>query len=210
MIYAAILIAYLLGSIPFGYIVYKSHTGKDIRDAGSGNIGATNILRNLGKKAGIVVLTGDCLKGTISVLFALYLYNLGISLPFKITRLEFGLFIGLIAVIGHLFPIYIGFKGGKGVATALGIFLPIVPLAILIVVIVFIVIVWLTKYVSAASITGAIILPIAIHFIYSTETGILKISVLLSLFVIFKHRKNIKRLINGTENKIGKSVKKDD
>ncbi len=196
-----------MGSIPFGYLVYHAHTGKDVRDAGSGNIGATNILRTLGKKAGITVLVGDCLKGSFTVLFAYYLYAEKFIEPVGVSQMEFGLMAGVIAILGHLFPIYIGFKGGKGVATALGIFLPVAPLAILITFLSFLIIVWISKYVSLGSILGAIILPVLIFLIHPLETGVLKTSIFISIFIIYKHRINISRLIKGEENKLGQKKK---
>jgi glycerol-3-phosphate acyltransferase PlsY len=181
--------AYLLGSIPTGLLLGKA-LGVDIRNSGSGNIGATNAYRTLGKKIGIMTLAGDCLKGLIPVLAVKYLGG-GDGLM-ALT--------GLAAFLGHVYTVFLGFKGGKGVATALGVFLAISPVSVLIALGVFLVIAWKWRYVSLASITAAGVIPIVVTIVEQKAffTGM---AIIISVIVILKHRDNIERLKSGTERK---------
>lgn len=188
-------IAYFMGSLPNGVFIGKKIKGIDIREHGSGNSGATNAYRVLGAKCGIVVLVADILKGLIPLMLADVAGIKGIPL----------LLIGIIAIVGHSLSIFLDFKGGKGVATSLGVFLYLVPQVMLIVVGAFIGVVYFTKYISLASIVGAGLLPILTLFMPLRDgidrPSIFIISLFMGLFVIYRHRTNITRLLNGTENK---------
>ena len=188
-------LAYVLGSLPNGVMIGKKVKGIDIRDHGSGNSGATNAYRVLGAKYGIMVLIADILKGLVPVMLA------DIS-GIKGTPL---ILIGIVAVVGHSLSFFLEFKGGKGVATSLGVFLYLVPQIMLIIVAVFIALVYTTRYISLASIVGAALLPVLTLFMPLREgisrPSIFIISLFMGLFVIYRHRTNITRLLNGTENK---------
>lgn len=188
-------IAYFMGSLPNGVFIGKKVKGIDIRDHGSGNSGATNAYRVLGTKCGIAVLIADILKGLIPLMLADIAGIKGMSL----------LLIGIIAIVGHSLSIFLEFKGGKGVATSLGVFLYLVPQVMLIVVAAFIGVVYFTRYISLASIVGAGLLPILTLFMPLRDgidrPSIFIISLFMGLFVIYRHRTNITRLLNGTENK---------
>lgn len=188
-------IAYFMGSLPNGVFIGKKLKGIDIREHGSGNSGATNAYRVLGSKCGIVVLVADILKGLIPLMLADIAGIKGIPL----------LLIGIIAIVGHSLSVFLDFKGGKGVATSLGVFLYLVPQVMLIVVGAFIGVVYFTRYISLASIVGAGLLPILTLFMPLRDgidrTSIFIISLFMGLFVIYRHRTNITRLLNGTENK---------
>jgi glycerol-3-phosphate acyltransferase PlsY len=185
---ALIIGAYLLGSIPTGLLLARA-AGVDIRKTGSGNIGATNVYRTLGKKVGIMTLVGDCAKGLIPVLIARQLQLPGAWIAAT----------GLAAFIGHVYTVFLGFKGGKGVATALGVFIGISPLSVLAALIVFILTLLKWRFVSLASITAAAAIPFLVALI--EQKGLLiATSVIIAALVIWKHRENIRRLRNGTEN----------
>ncbi len=188
-------LAYFMGSLPNGVVIGKRVKGIDIRDHGSGNSGATNAYRVLGPKYGIMVLVADVLKGFIPVMFADMAGIRGIAL----------ILIGIVAIVGHSLSLFLNFKGGKGVATSLGVFLYLVPQVMLVVVAAFILVVYTTRYISLASIVGAALLPILTLFMPIREgidrPSIFIISLLMGLFVIYRHRSNITRLLNGTENK---------
>lgn len=182
--------AYLVGSIPTGLILARLVSGVDIRQQGSGNIGATNAYRTVGKTVGILTLTGDCLKGLIPVLAA---RHSALQEPWIAA-------VGLAAFLGHVFTIFLRFKGGKGVATGLGVFLALTPTSVLVALFLFIVVVAFTRYVSLGSITAAAILPLASLFLgYPAER--VATSLVIALIVIAKHHENIGRLLNGTENR---------
>lgn len=185
-----LLCAYCIGSIPTGLLLAKALGGVDIRTKGSGNIGATNVYRTLGRKIGLLTLVGDCLKGLLPVLAAKAL-----QLPVGWIAL-----IGIAAFLGHIFPIFLRFKGGKGVATALGVFLAISPLAVLGALVIFIVVLVSRKYVSLASIAAAAVMPVLTTLIYRNAT-VVAMSLVISVIVILKHHENIARLRNGTESK---------
>lgn len=188
-------LAYFMGSLPNGVVIGKRVKGIDIRDFGSGNSGATNAYRVLGPKYGIMVLVADVLKGFIPVMLADMAGIRGITL----------ILIGIVAIVGHSLSLFLNFKGGKGVATSLGVFLYLIPYVMLVVVAAFIVVVYTTRYISLASIVGAALLPILTLFMPIREgidrPSIFIISLLMGLFVIYRHRTNITRLLNGTENK---------
>ncbi|MFC4387554.1 glycerol-3-phosphate 1-O-acyltransferase PlsY [Gracilibacillus marinus] len=184
------IIAYLLGSIPTGLIVGKIGYKTDIREHGSGNLGATNTFRVLGMKAGIIVTIGDILKGTIAVVLPI-LFQAETVYP---------LIVGIFAVIGHVYPIFAKFKGGKAVATSSGVILGVNPLLFIIMIISFLVILYITKYVSLSSMLTGIITVIVT--IIQKEMGLLIVTSLLTIFVIYRHKSNIKRIVDKTEPKI--------
>lgn len=188
------LCSYLLGSVPFGLVVVRLKGGLDPRKAGSGNIGATNVGRTSGKAAGIITLALDALKGAVPVLLALYV--------FEMTSMEAAV-VGTLAFLGHVFPLYLGFRGGKGVATALGVFATTAPYALLISLGLFILLLLIFRYVSLASISAAALLPPA-AFLLGYDRWFVISAALISLLTIIKHGSNIKRLLGGTENKFGK------
>lgn len=182
--------AYLVGSIPTGLLLAKSIGGVDIRNAGSGNIGATNVYRTLGRKVGIITLAGDCLKGLLPVVIARQ-----VGLP-----VEWLAVIGAAAFLGHVYTIFLGFKGGKGVATALGVFLALAPLAVLCALAVFIIVILKWRYVSLASISAAAAMPVFIVLL-GKHPSVVAMTLMIAALVIYKHRENIDRLRNGTESK---------
>ncbi len=196
--------AYLLGSIPFGYLLVKVFRGEDVRLSGSGNIGATNVARSGAKGLGIATLALDALKGSAAVALARFLapsqefHGIGPPSPLPLMATA-----ALAAVLGHVFPVWLRFKGGKGVATALGVFMVLFPKAILVALAIFILVVVVTRYVSLGSILGAIAFPIAAYFLQPTDWVSLVLASTVSLIVIVKHRENIRRLLAGNENRFG-------
>jgi glycerol-3-phosphate acyltransferase PlsY len=185
-----VVFAYLVGSIPTGLLLAKAFAGVDIRNTGSGNIGATNVYRTLGRKVGLLTLVGDCLKGLIPVLAA---QALGFTSPWIAL-------VGLAAFLGHVYTVFLGFKGGKGVATALGVFLAVSPLAVLGALVVFSLVLYKWRFVSLASITAAAVVPSLVAII-DKRPEIVAMSIVIAALVIWKHRENIKRLKQGTENR---------
>lgn len=191
-----ILLAYFIGSISTSYIIAKRMTGVDIRTQGSGNAGSTNVLRTLGKKAGVMTFVGDLLKGVIAVLIARL-----IATMVHIDPLTASYIAVVFVVAGHNWPIFLGFRGGKGVATSLGAMIAVNPVIALSCFGFFLVIVYFTKYVSLGSVVSICTSPIIMFFVGNNK-GLI-VTLFLSISVIFKHRENIKRLLNGTERKIG-------
>jgi len=181
--------AYLLGSIPTGLLLGKAY-GIDVRKEGSGNIGATNLYRTVGRKVGIITLVGDCLKGMLPVLAVKYS-----TLP-----LEYAAWVGLAAFCGHVFSVFLRFRGGKGVATALGVFLALSPLAVTIALGVFVVLMLVWRYVSLASISAAAVMPIAVWSLGGGRVmGV--VTMIVAVIVIIRHTENIIRLAAGTESR---------
>lgn len=183
------LIAYILGSIPFALIVGKVGYKIDVREHGSGNLGATNAFRALGTKAGIIVILADILKGTIAVL-----------IPLLLDVDVYRLIIGLFAVIGHTYPLFARFKGGKAVATSGGIILGISPILFTVMIISFLATLYFSKYVSLSSMVTGIISIIATLFL--RDPGLIIVIIILTIFVFYRHKDNIKRIKNKTEPKI--------
>lgn len=190
LLIVTVLIAYLVGAIPCGLLLTRFCGGGDIRQAGSGNIGATNVYRVAGKKLGILTLVADALKGALPVLAAKLLL-----FPHWAVAL-----VAVAAFLGHCFPVYLGFKGGKGVATALGIYLVLSPLAVLIAFAVFSIILWKSRYVSLGSIVAAFFLPFLVLFLNRSH-ALLAASLVISMVVILRHSSNIRRLMDGTESR---------
>ena len=185
----ALVFGYLLGSIPFGLLVTRAAGLGDVRKIGSGNIGATNVLRTGNKGLAAATLLLDALKGTAAVLIA------GRFAP------EFALWAGFAAFLGHLFPVWLGFKGGKGVATYLGVLIGLTWQVALIFAAVWLTVAFLFRYSSLAALTAAVVVPVALYFLSTPEEA--GLFAVMSLIVIVKHRANISRLLAGTEGKIG-------
>jgi len=184
-----LILSYLIGSISFALVIGKIFYEKDIRDYGSGNLGATNAYRVLGIKAGVIVAIADILKGTFACL-----------LPLILGSTVNPIVCGLLAILGHIFSVFASFKGGKSVATATGVFLFFTPLGVLVGFVVFVLTLLFSKYVSLSSMLASIAL-----FIYSLifeDKVIIALSLLIGISIIILHRQNIKRIVNGTENKI--------
>lgn len=194
-----IVLAYLIGSIPTAVWISRAVYGIDIRDHGSGNAGATNTFRVLGPKAGAVVLLGDMLKGFLAVKLSLlssYAWD-----SEQITNLQVAL--GLVAVLGHIFPIWADFRGGKGIATLFGMILAIQPLVAVSLVGVFLVMLFLTRYVSLSSICASITFPLLILFIFrQPELSYRVFAIATACLVVLTHYKNIARLLHGNESKV--------
>lgn len=186
--------AYLLGSISFAVLVVRKKTGQDIRAEGSGNAGATNVLRAHGKKLAILVALADVAKGAAAVL----LVRLVTADP------RWAAAAGFAAVLGHVFPVFYSFRGGKGVATAVGAFAVLSPLALLVCLGVFVAIVAATRYVSLASVASMAILPAVAGGLFGASFPIVTAAAATALLVIAKHLENLKRLARGTERKLGK------
>jgi acyl phosphate:glycerol-3-phosphate acyltransferase len=184
-----LVLAYLIGSIPSGLIVGKVFYGTDIRQHGSGNLGGTNTFRTLGKKAGMAVTVADILKGTLAVFLPIWL---GSDIH--------PLLAGVLAVVGHMFPVFAGFRGGKAVATSGGILLAYAPWMFLLVVLFFFVGLYLTKYVSLSSMLAAI--PAITYSFIDGDVPLIIVVLLLSSFIFYRHRANIKRIIDKTEPKV--------
>jgi len=211
--------AYLLGSIPFGYILVRIFRKQDVRTLGSGNIGATNVARSGAKGLGIATLILDAAKGYAAVMFAqlisarfittLYQWD-GMSAPNRhlvqmIYAGRFTTIAAVFAIIGHMYPVWLKFKGGKGVATGVGVFLALAPKAVGLVLIIFIAIVWVSRYVSLGSIVATAAFPVLAWLLYrEKEAPVVFVAAAIAAFMIIaKHHQNIRRLLNGTENKFG-------
>ena len=191
----AIIISYLIGSIPFGYLVARIWKDVDIRKLGSGNIGTTNVWRNLGPVAGILALTGDTCKGALAVILARQLGN------------DTTVLLASVAVLaGHSYPVYLKFKGGKMVATGLGVLLATTPIVALVGIVIWLMFVGVSRYVSLGSIAAALSVPITMLAL-KEPWQVIVFGVIASGLAIYKHSSNIKRLLNGTENKIWKNKK---
>lgn len=188
------LLAYLLGSIPFGYLLVRATGGGDIRFKGSGNIGATNVARTSGWPVGVATLLLDTAKGFLAVRLAEH---------FSGGNIRFMMSAGLIAILGHMFPVWLRFAGGKGVATALGVFLAICWPAVAVAVLLFVLVALFWRYVSLASISAAAALPLLVYLLYAPghapPTGVSVGTLLAAIAVIVKHQDNFERLLAGTE-----------
>lgn len=194
--------AYLFGSIPTGYLLVRAFRHQDIRTVGSGNIGATNVLRSGGRGLGAATFLLDVLKGAAAVwLGALAVRYLGIASPARNAEALAALF----AVIGHMFPVWLGFRGGKGAATGFGVFLVAAPWAALAAIGVFAVVLAVSRFVSLSSIIGAASFPVFAWFMVSGDRPpfFMAVQIVVALLIILKHHQNIRRLLSGTENRIG-------
>lgn len=202
MFYSILLLlaSYLIGALPTAYLLGRWLRGLDLRQHGSGNLGATNAFRVMGKSIGTTVLALDVAKGVIAVQLAHLAPQTNLDLP---------LIAGLMAILGHNWPIYLGFRGGKGVATSAGVFLSLMPFSSLCAIIFFLIVLWLTRYVSLSSILAAFVLPLAILLQWSTSpidsVSWLRFlfALLAALLVLLRHHGNIRRLLAGQERRIG-------
>ncbi|MDD3193149.1 MAG: glycerol-3-phosphate 1-O-acyltransferase PlsY [Oscillospiraceae bacterium] len=194
--------AYLLGSVSFAVVVSKCLYHQDVRQFGSGNAGMTNILRTYGKKAAALTLAGDFFKGVAAVLIGRLIFAL-----FGVTVFDGAYVAGLFAILGHLYPLYFGFRGGKGILTSIGIIAVINPLVFLGLLIICLPLIFITKIVSVGSLAGAVCFPFLTLLVDHFAGGIswldFAFSLVIALLVIWMHRANIKRLLNGTENRFG-------
>ena len=196
--------AYLLGSIPTGYLVARAR-GVDIRQAGSGNIGATNAFRVLGKPAGIVVLGTDALKGFLACKVVSSLAHSFLSPPYQQmpeSRETLAIVAGIAAILGHNYTCWLKFKGGKGIATTGGVLLALMPYALLTIMIVWIVVTITTRYVSLGSLAASITLPFA-AWAFAGSRRLIGVAMIMMILAVYKHKGNIRRLLNGTENRFG-------
>lgn len=196
---AILLLAYLLGSIPTSVWIGKTFYNIDVREHGSKNAGSTNSIRILGWKAGLVVLIFDIFKGWLSVNFVHLTHY---YIPETGNYINFQLLLGIAAILGHIFPVYVGFRGGKGVATLLGFVLAIDPFTTLICIGVFAATLIITKYVSLSSMIAGFAFPLVVIFVFKTTTpSLVLFSLIVSVLLLFTHQKNIERLLRNEENK---------
>jgi glycerol-3-phosphate acyltransferase PlsY len=199
--FAVVGIAYLLGSIPFGYLLVRMRGGGDVRETGSGGTGATNVTRRAGKGVGILTLLLDALKGMAAVLLARAMLGAGAGADWWVCAAAAS------TVLGHVFPVWLRFRGGKGVATGLGVFVVLAPLATLCAALAFAVVVWLWRHVSLGSITAAVVLPFAVWALSSLGISdraaepLLVVAAAGAALIVFMHRANIGRLLRGEESK---------
>jgi glycerol-3-phosphate acyltransferase PlsY len=189
---AIVLAAYLLGSIPFALICARQWGAADLRRAGSGNLGAANVMRVSGVTAGVLVAALDMAKGAASVWLAAR-FSAG---P------EISAAAGFAAIVGHIYPVWLRFRGGKGVATACGVFSMLAPLAVPPALVVFVITVWLTKYISLGSVLASLALPLLAYAVGSPAPAILA-AIAAAIIIIFRHRSNVMRLRTGTERRLG-------
>ncbi len=190
--------AFFLGAVPNAYIIGTWLKGVDLRKEGSGNVGATNAFRVLGKRIGMLILILDMLKGFVPAMFFVSLFsvpNIGLH------QIDMAFLVGLAAVLGHIFTPFLNFKGGKGIATSIGVFLAVVPLAMLIMLGIIIPVIVLTRIVSIGSLTGAFLMPPLIKIFHPDASLLFYLTILLSLLIVYRHRDNIKRLLKGAEKK---------
>jgi acyl phosphate:glycerol-3-phosphate acyltransferase len=190
-----VLAAYGLGAVPFAYVVARRFAGVDVRAVGSGNVGATNVARTAGATLAVIVLALDIGKGAVAVWLAQWM-----GLPEAIVVL-----VGLAAIVGHIFPVWLGFRGGKGVATACGVFALLAPHALLVSVLAFFFFAWATRYVSLGSVVGAVVLPIAAVGAGESPATVLA-ACATAILVLWRHRDNMTRLLAGTEPKFGRGL----
>jgi len=186
-----IVVAYLLGSIPFGYLIVRKKIGADVRETGSGGTGATNVSRRAGRTAGVLTLLLDAAKGSVAVLMAK-----AVSGDDWVIAAA-----AIAALVGHIFPVWLGFRGGKGVATGAGVFLVLAPIAVLCAGVIFVAIVALTRYVSLGSIIAAVLIPVFV-WLLSGSQSLLLAAITGAGLIMFAHRGNIKRLASRTESQI--------
>ena len=200
-----LLLAYLTGAFPSAVWVGKTFYKKDVREYGSGNAGATNTFRVLGKKAGVPVLIMDVFKGWLAVNYIFFLSTHSELVEVPALLFETQLAFGIAAVIGHLFPVYTGFRGGKGIATLLGLLIGLSSIAALVSIIVFVIVFIISKYVSLGSVIASIAFPLVVFFILNEKdvnSSLEIFSVFVPILTLITHQKNIERLVRGEENKV--------
>lgn len=204
-------VAYLLGSVNSAIIISKVFYGEDVRTKGSGNAGTTNMLRNYGALAAVGTLVGDMLKTAISIVVAGIVFGFGYAGPISVSEMCY--VAGLFSIIGHVFPAYYGFKGGKGVLSTATMVLILSPIVFLILIALFIAIVWFSRYVSLGSVVAASLFPVVLHGyfgVFSVQMpGLMALSsILLAVLIVWCHRSNLVRISNRTENKLSFGKKK--
>jgi glycerol-3-phosphate acyltransferase PlsY len=193
--------AYLLGSIPFGYLLVRAKEGADVRETGSGGTGATNVSRRAGKSAGLITLLLDALKGAVAVFLAKAILTPDFGINWWVAS------VSVVSIIGHIFPVWLGFRGGKGVATGVGVFLSIAPLAVVCAGLIFVLIIVVTRYVSLSSIGAVIAFPICVWLLSTFVKPVphlrevLGAAIIGGSLIIVMHHENIHRLVQGTENR---------
>jgi glycerol-3-phosphate acyltransferase PlsY len=196
-----IVAAYLIGSIPFGYLIVYARGGGDVRETGSGGTGATNVTRRAGKGAGVLTLALDAAKGALVALVARWMLAPDFGVNWWVALAS------IAVVCGHVFPVWLKFRGGKGVATGLGVFLSLTPAAVALAAVVFLAVVWATRYVSLGSITATATLPLFIWLMRDRGNAdaiaapVMAVAIVGGALIIFMHRANISRLLNGTESR---------
>ena len=193
-VFISLIVSYLLGSIPVGYLIVSATTGGDIRKTGSGGTGATNVSRRAGKGAGILTLVLDAWKGSAAVIIAKILVG---DIQYAMWWIGIA---GIVAMLGHVFPVWLRFRGGKGVATGVGVFLVLAPVAVLFSGILFVIIVWATRYVSRGSMIAALAIPL-FGWLSNVATPIIISTFIGAILIVYAHRTNIGRLLTHTENK---------
>ena len=210
---SVIVIAYLLGSIPFGYLIVRAAQGADVRETGSGGTGATNVSRRAGKAAGVLTLVLDALKGAAAVAIAKVVLGLPVlgESALAVSAVENAYWwvaaAAIAVILGHIFPVWLRFRGGKGVATGVGVFLMLTPLAVAFAGVIFVLVVWRTRYVSLGSILAVVAIPLFVLlrnvFIQPVKPfmPIMSAAMAGAVLIVFAHRENIGRLKNGTENR---------
>jgi glycerol-3-phosphate acyltransferase PlsY len=202
ILWLLVFVGYVLGSIPFGYLLVRARSGRDVRAMGSGNIGATNVARTAGWFLGIATLVLDAGKGFFAVWLAGH---------FSDGNVRFMMYAGLAAILGHVFPVWLKFSGGKGVGTALGVFLMISWAAVAAAAAIFVIVVLFWRYVSLASVSAAAALPLLVYLLYAPghapPTAVTACTLLATVIVIVKHRENIERLMAGTEPRFDRGRK---
>jgi acyl phosphate:glycerol-3-phosphate acyltransferase len=199
---AAAIIAYLLGSVPFGYILVRIFRGSDIRESGSGNIGATNVARSGAKGLAAFTLLLDAAKGFAAV-WAAHLLAETRAANDADSAYAVASVAAFFAILGHMYPFWLKFRGGKGVATAVGAFIALAPMSVLIVLCIFLVLVLTFRYISLGSIVAAAAFPVSVYLLQRNQLEMLPAIVAASALIIFRHRENIRRLLSGTEHRFG-------
>jgi acyl phosphate:glycerol-3-phosphate acyltransferase len=185
------LLAYLIGGLPFGYLFVRFSLGKDVRTMGSGNIGATNVHRTAGGKAGVIVLLLDILKGFVAIWLAAVISD---SSPLALA------WAAAAVMVGHCYPIFLGFKGGKAVACFIGAFLYLAPIPLLITILIFVIVVAVSKYISLGSIIGAALFPLVMWLVQHPPRVLLYAAIFSAILIVYRHKANIGRLLRGREN----------
>ena len=210
LLLALLLSAYLIGAIPFSYLVVRLMTGADIRQVGSRNVGATNVARSFGKMPGVIALILDIAKGYAVIAIAEWLtaqaqwpFPFGSDASPVHSRPFWIALAGLIAVLGHMFPIWLGFHGGKGVATATGVFLALDPIVVAAGIIIFLIVLIVFRFVSLASILSAASMPIFLHLLAHASFWTIVVAIFIATAIIIKHHSNIARLTQGAERRMG-------
>jgi glycerol-3-phosphate acyltransferase PlsY len=195
------IVSYLIGSIPFGYLIVRANSGTDVRETGSGGTGATNVSRRAGKLAGVMTLLLDAGKGAIAIVIANWLRGVMFGSGWMVIAAA------LLVIVGHCFPVWLGFRGGKGVATGVGVFLVLSPFAVALIAVLFLVIVWWKRYISLGSITAAAALPLAVRCENAFIRPIPEVAAVMfaaigaAALIMIMHRGNISRLLAGTESR---------